>query len=154
MYQAKNTGRNGIRFFDPQMQAGILERVTMESDLYNALAKNQFSLYYQIQIDIEGQIIGAEALLRWLHPQRGCVSPLEFIPLAEETGLILPIGQWVLECVCKLLRDWRHSEDMRDICDVYQCECKAISTGRLCRASKVSSTKLFGRAKSVKTRAY
>ncbi len=110
MYQAKNSGRNGIRFFDPQMEKAVIERVTMESDLRLAQAGNQFRLYYQMQIDKNGKIIGAEALIRWQHPDHGLVSPIEFIPLAEETGLILPIGQWILETACGLLKAWQQNE--------------------------------------------
>ena len=104
MYQAKTAGRNTLRFFDPQVQASLTSRVAVETDLRLALAKNQFKLYYQPQVDRKGKIIGAEALIRWDHPQRGLVSPLDFIPLAEETGLILSIGQWVLETACAQLK--------------------------------------------------
>jgi len=106
MYQAKKAGCNGIRFFDPQMQENARQRLAMESELRLALDDNQFCLYYQIQTDETNRIIGAEALIRWRHPERGLVSPLEFIPLAEETGLILHIGNWVLESACKVLKDW------------------------------------------------
>lgn len=110
MYQAKASGRNTIRFFDPQMQISIDNRVALEADLRLALAENQFELYYQPQVNFNGQIIGAEVLIRWRHPQRGLISPADFIPLAEGTGLILPIGQWVLEMACARIKIWECSE--------------------------------------------
>ena len=107
MYQAKKSGRNTLRFFDPNMQESINARALLESDLRGALEKRQFQLYYQIQVDNSGQLLGAEALIRWIHPERGLVSPAQFIPLSEETGLILRIGQWVLETACAQLKAWQ-----------------------------------------------
>ena len=106
MYQAKAAGRNTLRFFDPEMQAAVTARVALELDLRKAITDKQFLLYYQPQVDSSGRVIGAEALVRWQHPQRGLVSPAEFIPLAEESGLILPLGQWVLETACARLLAW------------------------------------------------
>jgi len=106
MYQAKAAGRNTLRFFDPAMQAVITTRVNLESDIRHGILKGEFELYYQPQINRDNETVGAEVLLRWPHPQRGMVSPLEFIPLAEDTGLILPLGNWVLETACTQLAQW------------------------------------------------
>jgi len=107
MYEAKAGGRNAIRFFDHDIAVHLSQRVTLEAELNQALALQQFRVFYQPQFDSEGRMVGAEALLRWLHPQRGLVTPGHFIPLAEETGLILPLGQWVLEQVCQQIERWR-----------------------------------------------
>ncbi|MDO9198994.1 EAL domain-containing protein [Rhodoferax sp.] len=112
MYQAKAAGRNTVRFFDPQMQAVVTARAELETGLREAVAKNQFLLHYQAQVTGERRVTGAEALVRWQHPQRGMVSPAEFIPLAEETGLILPLGRWVLESACTQLALWATRADM------------------------------------------
>jgi len=106
MYEAKTAGRNALRFFDPHMQAVLEARVILETDLHYALSEQQFDLFFQIQVNAANQPIGIEALLRWMHPTRGLVMPAEFVPLAEETGLILPIGQWVLETACAQIKAW------------------------------------------------
>ena len=115
MYQAKKAGRNTLRFFDQKMQQAISARVALEDQLRVALERGQFELYYQVQVDREGQPVGAEALIRWNHPERGVVIPEEFISLAEETGLILPIGRWVLNEACAKLADWSADEKMRKL---------------------------------------
>ena len=115
MYQAKLAGRNTLRFFDPEMQGALAARTDLESALRLAIHDRQFVLYYQPQVDAAGGVIGAEALLRWRHPERGMVSPGEFIPLAEDTGLILPIGQWVLETACAQLKDWAGDSRAREL---------------------------------------
>ena len=106
MYQAKAAGRNTMRFFDPEMQAAVTARATLETDLREAVQAQQFVLHYQPQVMRDGRVTGAEALLRWQHPQRGLVSPAEFIPMAEDSGLILPLGLWVLEAACAQLAQW------------------------------------------------
>ncbi len=112
MYQAKASGRNNLRFFDPDMQAAIMLRVALEADLREAVKKNEFHLYYQSQVDDGGHVTGVEALLRWQHPERGLVSPLDFIPLAEDTGLILSVGHWVMESACSQLASWATKPEM------------------------------------------
>jgi len=115
MYQAKVAGRNTLRFFDPKMQETLNARVALENELRHALDNREFVLYYQIQVDDANHPVGAEALIRWQHPDRGLMSPLEFIPLAEDTGLILPIGQWILETACGLIQEWARDALTRDL---------------------------------------
>lgn len=107
MYQAKDSGRNTLRFYDPAMQAALEARLELESNLRRALAENQFRLHFQPQVNEHGEIYGAEALIRWHSPHCGLVSPMQFISLAEDTGLIIPIGNWVLENACDQLLEWR-----------------------------------------------
>ncbi|MFD2754189.1 putative bifunctional diguanylate cyclase/phosphodiesterase [Comamonas terrae] len=108
MYQAKNQGRNAAQFFDPTLQAALQERRSLEQEMRTGLAQRQFELFYQPQVE-HGQVVGAEGLLRWRHPRRGFVSPGEFIALAEETGLIVELGEWVLHAACRQLAAWaRH----------------------------------------------
>ncbi|MDD2929076.1 MAG: EAL domain-containing protein [Sideroxydans sp.] len=107
MYRAKEEGRNAIRFFDPTMQAAVEKRAALEADLHEALSSGQFELFFQVQVDAARRPQGAEVLLHWNHPQRGLVPPLEFIPLAEETGLVLLIGNWVLDSACAQIKAWQ-----------------------------------------------
>ena len=115
MYQAKAAGRNTLRFFDPQMQAVVTARAALEADLRAALAQDEFFLHFQPQVRQSGAIAGVEALLRWKHAQRGMVPPSDFIALAEETGLIVPLGRWVLHHACKLLASWQNDPLRRDL---------------------------------------
>jgi diguanylate cyclase (GGDEF)-like protein len=107
MYHAKKRGHNSYEFFNQDMNAQTIERQSIEADLRDALKRQEFVLYYQPKINLQTErITGAEALIRWLHPDRGLVSPLQFIPIAEESGLILPIGHWVLRETCRQVQDW------------------------------------------------
>ena len=115
MYQAKKAGRNTLQFFDPAMQEIIIKRAVMEAELQTALENRQFQLYYQVQMVSSGQALGAEALIRWIHPERGIVSPAHFIPLAEETGQILQIGHWVLDTACAQLAVWQKNDLTRHL---------------------------------------
>jgi len=115
MYQSKAAGRNTLRFFDPAMQAVITTRVSLEKDIRQGILKDQFVLYYQPQINRDGRTVGAEVLLRWPHPERGMVSPVDFIPLAEDTGLILPLGNWVMETACTQLALWAQNPHLQDL---------------------------------------
>ncbi len=111
MCTAKKMGRNALRFFDPAMQTVVVERAALEADLRKAIEENQFVLYYQAQV-LNGDVTGAEALVRWEHPQRGMVAPSEFIYLAEETGLILSLGRWVLDTACTQLALWARRPEL------------------------------------------
>ncbi|MGY4592718.1 diguanylate cyclase (GGDEF)-like protein [Bradyrhizobium sp. GM22.5] len=106
MYDAKTAGRNGLRFFDPAMQTMITARAALETDLREDLKKERLLLHYQPQVDHEGRLLGAEALARWPHAHKGMISPSEFIPVAESTGLILPLGALMLKTACRQLARW------------------------------------------------
>ncbi|MBD9405552.1 EAL domain-containing protein [Acidovorax sp. ACV02] len=107
MYRAKDAGRNTLRFFDPDMQQAVNRRALLETELHNGLRRAQFLLLYQPQVDSQGRVTGAEALVRWQHPVQGMVRPSEFIPLAEESGLILPLGHWVMETALRQQARWQ-----------------------------------------------
>ncbi len=115
MYQAKSAGRNTIRFFDPKMQILVSQRVALEEDLRDAMLNDQFELYYQAQLTDDGKLFGAEVLIRWNHPTRGMISPAEFIPLAEETGLITILGYWVLHTATNQIAAWKDQEEFKDL---------------------------------------
>ena len=112
MYQAKAAGRNTVRFYDPEMQAAVTAHASMEADLRQGLQQNEFLLYYQPQVNEKGWRTGAEALVRWQHPRRGLMLPADFIPITEETGLILPLGHWVLKTACAQLVAWAAQPEM------------------------------------------
>jgi predicted signal transduction protein with EAL and GGDEF domain len=109
MYQAKRSGRSCLRFFDEEMQAAATSHTFMEQELSRITIGDQLELYFQPQVSAKGQIVAAEGLLRWHHPELGLVSPADFIPVAEESGLILPIGKWVLEAACKQIKAWENN---------------------------------------------
>ena len=111
MYRAKGRGGNGFQFFLPSMQHEIEEQLEMESALRLAMERNEFELYYQPLVDLSdsGAIVGAEALLRWHHPERGMITPSVFIPVAEETGQIKEIGAWVFHRVCTQIKEWQRN---------------------------------------------
>ena len=110
MYRAKDAGRNAFRFFDAQMNAGVAEHLQLVAGIRTALARGEFLLHYQPQVDLHtGRVVGAEALIRWQHPERGMVSPAEFIPVAEQSGQIVEIGAWVLAQACRQAVEWQRS---------------------------------------------
>jgi diguanylate cyclase (GGDEF)-like protein/PAS domain S-box-containing protein len=113
--QAKSAGRNAIHFFNPAIQSTLNARNALEHDLRYALEHQQFELYYQTQVDSHQRILGAEVLLRWNHPSKGILAPTSFIDVCEESGLIIPIGQWVLETACRQLKVWQKHPQLRDL---------------------------------------
>ena len=115
MYRAKDTGRNTVCYFDSKMLLENTARLVLAEDLRDAVLKQQFCVHYQAQFDRDNRVVGADALLRWQHPSRGWVSPREFIPKAERTGLILPMGLWVLESACVQLALWANRAEMADL---------------------------------------
>ncbi|MFT5720772.1 MAG: diguanylate cyclase (GGDEF)-like protein/PAS domain S-box-containing protein [Motiliproteus sp.] len=115
MYRAKGAGRNAVRVFDAEMQLAVVTHTLLEADLRRAVPEQQLELYYQIQVNSDHQTIGAEALVRWHHPTRGMVSPAQFIPLAEESSLILDVGGWVMDTACRQLAEWAKSERTRHL---------------------------------------
>ncbi|MFC6673150.1 putative bifunctional diguanylate cyclase/phosphodiesterase [Marinobacterium aestuariivivens] len=106
MYKAKSAGRNRVRFFNPQMQEEVTARANLEADMRRGLRERQFYVEFQPVVDASGNVTGAEVLVRWRHPKKGVISPADFIPVAEATGLILPLGRWILESACQQLVAW------------------------------------------------
>jgi len=115
MYAAKNAGRSGFSFFDPSMQAQVRLRTALEAGIRRALEQDEFRLWYQPQFDVDGHLIGLEALVRWQHPDQGMVSPGDFIPVAETSGLILPLGRWILRTACEQLVAWQQHSLLADV---------------------------------------
>ncbi len=116
MYAAKSSGRNKLLFFDQSMQARVNTRIELEHGIRHALERNEFQLYYQPQFDSDGQLLGVESLVRWNHPQQGVISPAKFIPVAEASGLIVPLGRWILQSACDQLVRWSSDEQFSKIC--------------------------------------
>ena len=131
MYHAKGKGRNNVQFFTAHMEKAAHDRLMMERELRQALALGQFELHYQPQVSGHGgRVLGVEALVRWRHPQRGLVPPLEFIPVAEETGIILPLGEWVLDEACRQRRRWQ-DQGVADITMAVNLSAQQLGDARL-----------------------
>ncbi|UGA53655.1 putative bifunctional diguanylate cyclase/phosphodiesterase [Vibrio sp. VB16] len=115
MYQAKHSGKNTACFFDPEMQKKVAAQFNLENDLRIAIIEQQFELFYQPQVNQSNQTVGAEALIRWIHPEKGVVGPNQFIPIAEKTGLIIAIGEWVLKTACEQLNHWQQRKETQHL---------------------------------------
>ncbi|WP_006460066.1 EAL domain-containing protein [Thiomicrospira aerophila] len=115
MYQAKEQGRNSVRFFDPDMEKKVENRSQLEHDLRQAIDNREFLLFYQKKVNAQEELQGYEALIRWPHPEKNMISPADFIPVAEETGLIIPIGDWVLEQACQTLQQFQQNKDTQHL---------------------------------------
>jgi len=115
MYQAKNSGRNNFKFFDPSLQLKLEYRAKISSEIVYAISNNEFELYYQPQMDYSNRIVGAEALIRWNHPENGLISPADFIPLAEENNSIIDLGNWVIQQGCFQLIEWKKNPLLADL---------------------------------------
>lgn len=126
MHGAKTDGRDMLRFFDPGMQANVDRRAALEQDLRAGIDASQFTMHYQMQVDTAGDLVGVEALLRWPHPERGLVSPGEFIPLAEETGLIHQLGRVALEMTCRQIADWEQVPGMRQVTAAFNVSARQL----------------------------
>jgi len=110
MYEVKSQGRNGIFFYDDALRKQSHHRLQLESELHEAIEQDQLTLFYQPKVDSKScELLGFEALIRWIHPERGMISPIDFIPVAEESGLIIPMGKWVIETACRQHQLWREA---------------------------------------------
>jgi len=138
MYEAKRRGKACHVFFTPAIESRLQQKLHMETALRQSLEANAFSLMFQKQVDLNGRTVGAEALIRWHHPKKGNISPLEFIPLAEETGLIIPIGEWVLDRACHILSRWRTEPEFASL--KLSINCSAIEFMQEGYAQKVVDT--------------
>jgi diguanylate cyclase (GGDEF)-like protein/PAS domain S-box-containing protein len=150
LYQAKAQGRNALRFFDWDMQSAMDKRVAVERDLRTGLKKKWFSLFYQPQVDVSGRIVGAEALVRLLHPVRGVVLPGEFITVAEETGLIVMLGDWVINAACDQLAQWATIPVMADLSIAVNVSARQFHQGDFVNSVRTALTRSGARASRLK----